>query len=61
EGISLKEYEDLFGFDLTEKYREKLITLEKMGYVRIFSGRLSLTAEGFYLSNYIINELTEST
>ena len=61
EGISLKEYADLFGFDLTEKYREKLITLEKMGYARIFSGRLSLTAEGFYVSNYIINELTEST
>ncbi|MBQ8584428.1 MAG: radical SAM family heme chaperone HemW [Clostridia bacterium] len=61
EGISLKEYEDLFGFDLTEKYREKLITFEKMGYARIFSGRLSLTAEGFYVSNYIINELTEST
>ena len=61
EGISLKEYEDLFGCDLTEKYREKLITFEKMGYARIFSGRLSLTAEGFYLSNYIINELTEST
>ena len=61
EGISLKEYADHFGFDLTEKYREKLITLEKMGYARIFSGRLSLTAEGFYLSNYIINELTEST
>ena len=61
EGISLKEYADLFGFDLTEKYREKLITFEKMGYAKIFSGRLSLTAEGFYLSNYIINELTEST
>ena len=61
EGISLKEYEDLFGFDLTEKHREKLITLEKMGYARIYSGRLSLTAEGFYVSNYIINELTEST
>ena len=61
EGISLKEYEDLFGFDLTEKYREKLITFEKMGYARILSGRLSLTAEGFYVSNYIINELTEST
>jgi oxygen-independent coproporphyrinogen-3 oxidase len=60
EGVSLVDYKAEFGCDLEEVHREKLETLKNMGYASISDGRLSLTKEGFYVSNYIINELTES-
>ncbi len=61
EGISLRDYKLEFGIDLAEKYSQKLDTLKTYGYVVISDGRLALTKEGFYISNYIINELTESS
>ena len=60
EGISLTEYKKDFGINLLERFGEKLERLAGLGYIKIQGDKLSLTAEGFYVSNYIINELTES-
>ena len=56
-GISLTEYKAKFGADFLdgrENIIQKLIDDE---YVSLYEGRLSLTEKGFYVSNFIINEL----
>ena len=57
EGLSLSEYEGMFGVDLLSEKSEAVERFVSLGLVELCQGQLFLTAEGFYLSNLIIGEL----
>lgn len=57
EGLSDKKFRERFGKNLPEDIYKKAEKFEKMGLVRLDSDRISLTAEGFLLSNTVIGEL----
>ena len=54
EGISLSEYERLFGVPFAEGKEEIISDYVSRGLMRIQDGRLSFTAEGFYISNSLL-------
>ncbi len=57
DGISLSEYEKLFGEKFAKGNEEKLDSYIKAGFMQIKDGRLFFTAKGFYISNTIMAEL----
>ena len=57
EGISLAEYESLFGVPFGEGREDKIESYKRLGYLTLSDGRLSLTERGFYVSNTILSEL----
>ncbi len=54
EGISLAEYERLFGVSFTEGKEAIISDYVSRGLMRMLDGRLSFTAEGFYISNSLL-------
>lgn len=56
-GLSFEEYKNRFGKKLPETVIEKAKLLEKHGLVHVSSDSVSLTENGFLLSNSIIAEL----
>lgn len=57
EGFCPDEYERLFGHSFTEGREGKIKSFLSLGYMQKTNGFLSLTEKGFYVSNFIINEL----
>lgn len=57
QGFSLLDYERKFGASFVSGKESLLSDLEKSGYLKHESGRISLTEKGFYVSNTIISEL----
>ena len=57
EGFSLSDYEKLFGISFLLGRESLIDKLIKGGYATLARGRLSLTEEGFYVSNSILSEL----
>ncbi|MBQ2875846.1 MAG: radical SAM family heme chaperone HemW [Clostridia bacterium] len=57
EGLSLGEYEELFGAPFRYGREAKLCELSKLGLIKMDKDRLSLTDQGFYVSNSILSEL----
>jgi len=57
DGFSLTEYEKLFGKSFLNGNEEKIKRLSELGFLRINGDRISLTHEGFYLSNSILSDL----
>ena len=57
EGISLSEYEALFGEPFTKGREEKLSQYEEAGFVRRDGDRLAFTDKGMYVSNTLLSRL----
>ena len=57
EGISLSEYENIFGLDFISSRKAKIDEYIKLGYMQSSGDRLFLTERGFYISNTILSEL----
>ena len=57
EGISLKEYRDIFGEDFTSGREDKIFEYERLGYLNVDQDRIHFTERGFYISNYLLSEL----
>lgn len=57
EGISFEDYSKRYGKELPTGIFEKAIFFEKQGLMRVTDKQISLTREGFLLSNTIISEL----
>ena len=57
EGISFEDYSKRYGKELPTEFLEKAIFFEKQGLMRVTDKQISLTREGFLLSNTIISEL----
>ena len=57
EGLSLLEYESEFGVSFLSGKEREIERFSERGLLKIENGRLSLTPEGFYLSNTILSEL----
>ena len=57
EGISLSEYSDLFLVDFRLGREAIIEQLAESEYLICENDRIALTEKGFYVSNYIINEL----
>ncbi|MGN1419121.1 MAG: coproporphyrinogen III oxidase, partial [Acutalibacteraceae bacterium] len=58
-GINAEEYEKRFGRKIPEGVWEKARQFEKSGHMKVAENSISLTAKGFLLSNYIIEEIIE--
>ena len=57
EGMSLSEYERIFGETFIEKNSAKILRYTELGYINISDGRIFLTDQGMYVSNSILSEL----
>jgi len=57
EGLSLSEYESLFGTSFVSGKEDFICKLSEQGLVRFEDDRLSLTDKGMYVSNSILTEL----
>ena len=57
DGFMLDEYEKLFGKSFINGNEEKIKSFAERGLLKVNNGRISLTHEGFYLSNLILSEL----
>ncbi len=57
EGFLLSDYEKRFGLSFLSGRETLIDKLIESGYATLISGRLSLTEEGFYVSNSILSEL----
>ena len=57
EGFSLEEYKNRFGEDFLVGRLELIKRLSDAAYLEINNGRIALTEEGFYISNFILTEL----
>ena len=55
-GISLSEYEELFGESLLSKNELKLERYISLGYMKRSEDRIALTEKGFYVSNSILSD-----
>lgn len=56
EGINLKEFENIFGYSLLEKYSEPVEKFLKLGFFKI-DDRIRFTHKGFDLSNEFFIEI----
>ena len=59
DGIIFKDFEKRYSKKISEKFLEKAEVFAKKKYININENSLSLTREGFLISNYIISELME--
>lgn len=57
EGFSLSEYRSLFGRDFLSGKNESISGFSSLGLLSISDDRISLTEQGFYLSNTILSEI----
>ena len=57
DGFSLSDYEEKFGKSFLEGNEEKIERFQKLGFLKIDGERISLTPEGFYVSNSILSDL----
>ena len=56
-GINAKDFKAYFGYDIPQKYIDKALKLEKMGYTSCEKEGFRLTVKGFLISNTIITEI----
>ena len=56
EGVSITEFEKLFGKDIEECYGEQIQSLIEQGLLEQKDGRLMLTRQGIDVSNYVFCE-----
>lgn len=59
DGLSIMEYKDKFSVELDEKYIFRMEPFIKSGHIKRNDGRYSLSAEGMYVSNYILSEILD--
>ena len=59
DGLSPDEYEMRFGTSLDRKYIERIEPFIKSGHVICRDGRYRFTADGMYVSNYILSEVLD--
>ena len=57
DGFSLLEYRARFGVDFLSERSEKIKVYESRGLLRVENDRISLTEDGFYLSNSIMADI----
>ena len=57
EGVSLSDYESLFGHSFIDGKEQIISRLEEAGLLTLDGDRLALTERGFYLSNSILVEI----
>lgn len=60
DGIHFGEYKEKYGEDIPEKFKEKAREFEKFDLLRLTENSVSLTKEGFLISNTIIGALVET-
>ena len=60
QGISLKQFESRFGFNLQGRFKQQIAYLEDAGLVESTSSHLRLTPRGWMLSNEVFVELLQS-
>ncbi len=53
DGIDLREYQNRFGADLEDRYRDDLKRLNEAGLIEIKAGNLTLTQKGMLFSNEV--------
>ena len=58
-GISADEFSARFGKNLFEIYGKKIENLKKSDYILIKDGKISLTEQGFEVSNAILSEILD--
>lgn len=56
-GLNFQKFKDRFGYSLDEKIIQKAKQLEKHGLVRVSESGISLTVDGFLVSNSVISSL----
>ena len=59
DGLSKKSFYERFGFELDGKYIERMNPFIKSGHIISTDGGYSLTADGMYVSNYILSEILD--
>ena len=60
EGISLKEYGDIFGKSIFDDYEKVIRKLEKEKLIKVENGRMFLMEKGIDVSNYVFVEFMSS-
>ena len=58
-GLPEKAFYERFGFELDRKYLERMNPFIKSGHIINTDGVYSLTADGMYVSNYILSEILD--
>ena len=59
DGLSERDYQNVFSVDLDPKYIDRLNLFVKSGHIIYNTGRYSFTTDGMYLSNYILSEILD--
>jgi oxygen-independent coproporphyrinogen-3 oxidase len=59
DGLSEKEFAQKFGFPLDPKYTERMNPFIKSGHIKNENGVYRFTADGMYVSNYILSEILD--
>ncbi len=57
DGFLLSEYQERFGEDFLVFRWERVKEFIDLGYLTLNEGRLAITEDGFYVSNYIMSEI----
>ena len=57
DGLSGSEYKGRFGRNIPEKTIKKALAFEKQGLMKVTDDHISLTRNGFLVSNYVISEI----
>ena len=57
QGLIFAQYREKFGEDVSEEFIEAANEFEKYGFVKLTENSVSITREGFLISNTIIGEL----
>ena len=57
EGLNFEKFKARFGYNVPESIIQKARALEKFGLVRVSEKEISLTVEGFLVSNSVISKL----
>ena len=59
DGLSEKEFLQKFDFPLDSKYIDRMHPFIKSGHIKNENGRYRFTADGMYVSNYILSEILD--
>jgi oxygen-independent coproporphyrinogen-3 oxidase len=59
DGLSLKAFEDKFSKKIDNKYISRMNPFIKSGHIICTDDKFSLSAEGMYVSNYILTEILD--
>ncbi|MBR5011622.1 MAG: radical SAM family heme chaperone HemW, partial [Clostridia bacterium] len=58
-GVDFEDYRREFGEDFMYKYKDRLDTYVKGGFVKLSGSSCAFTVKGMYVSNYILSEILD--